>query len=63
MIAKKVIGILARIRGKKRIGEYLNKLNILKAPWCDEICPGILKVQAQAISDINSYIAESKENE
>lgn len=61
MIAKKIIVILARIR-EKWIREHLNKLNSLKAPWCDESCSGIVKAQAQPISDINSYPGETKEN-
>jgi len=49
MIAKKVIEILARIR-KKWIREHLNKLNILTAPWHDEICHGILQAQPVSVT-------------
>lgn len=58
ILIKEVIETLARIRNKKkRIRDYLNKY-IPKAAWCDEICPGIPKVQAQPMSDLDNDTGE-----
>lgn len=59
ILIKEVIETLARIRNKqtKRIRDYLNKY-IPKAARCDEICPGILKVQAQPVSDLDNDTGE-----